>query len=119
MRSQCPKYAMHAKEIGLRIMRSFRPTGGKGGKVQRTAPIVGDITTKNYSKTPNVSVPVSFFHDVHAPFHREPKKKPPALTEIKAHSPRYSINVGRVLSINAGAASTAVAKPVLTAYLTS
>jgi hypothetical protein len=25
MRSQCPKYAMHAKEIGLRIMRSNHP----------------------------------------------------------------------------------------------
>jgi hypothetical protein len=41
------------------------------------------------------------------------------LTEIKAHSPRYSMNVGRVASKNAGAASMAVAAPVLTAYLTS
>jgi hypothetical protein len=40
MCSQCPEYAMHAKEIGLRIMRSYqRPhleqQGGKGGLTHR------------------------------------------------------------------------------------
>ena len=34
------------------------------------------------------------------------------LTDINAHSPLYSINVSRVLSINAGAASIATAIPV-------
>ena len=40
MRSQCPKYAMHAKEIGLRNMRSYhRPhlaqRGERGGLTHR------------------------------------------------------------------------------------
>ena len=56
----------------------------------------------------------SQLNDTHA---RTPNPNP--LTEINAHSPRYSINVGRVASKNAGAARTAVAIPVLTAYLTS
>lgn len=41
---------MHAKEIGLRIMRSYHrlylDQQGEEG-VKRTAPMVGDITTKN------------------------------------------------------------------------
>ena len=41
------------------------------------------------------------------------------LTEINAHSPRYSINNGLVTSKNAGAASIPVAIPTLMAYFTS
>lgn len=48
MRSQCPQYAMDAKEIGLRIMRYLDQQGARGkGGPKRTAPMVGDITTKN------------------------------------------------------------------------
>lgn len=40
-------------------------------------------------------------------------------TEIRAHSPLYSVNTGRVASKNAGAASIAVAIPVLIACFAS
>jgi hypothetical protein len=39
--------------------------------------------------------------------------------DIKAHSPRYSTNVGLVASMKAGAASIAVAMPALKAYFKS
>jgi hypothetical protein len=41
------------------------------------------------------------------------------ITEIKAHSPLYSVKIGRVVLMNAGAANTAVAIPTFTAYLIS
>lgn len=41
------------------------------------------------------------------------------VTEISAHSPRYSVKIGRVVLKNAGAANAAVAIPTFTAYLTS
>ena len=40
-------------------------------------------------------------------------------TEINAHSPLYSVKIGRVAFMNAGAANAAVAIPTFTAYLTS
>lgn len=39
--------------------------------------------------------------------------------EINAHSPRYSMNNGRVESMKAGSARIAVARPVLMEYLRS
>jgi hypothetical protein len=39
--------------------------------------------------------------------------------DIKAHSPRYSMNIGRVASRNAGVASIAVAIPALSANFKS
>lgn len=41
------------------------------------------------------------------------------ITEINAHSPLYSVKIGRVVFMNAGAANTAVAIPTFTAYLIS
>lgn len=41
------------------------------------------------------------------------------LADINAHSPLYSVKIGRVVLMNAGAAKTAVAIPTFTAYLIS
>ena len=62
------------------------------------------MTTKNY------------VHSLKHPYVHDSRK---AITEINAHSPLYSVKIGRVVLMNAGAANTAVAIPTLTAYLIS
>ena len=74
MRSQCPKYAMHAKEIGLHIMRSYHrfhlePTKEKRGQTHRANSgrhHNKELKIKN-NIFPNVSV--TTFHDVHTTPH--------------------------------------------------
>lgn len=70
---------------------------------RRTPPIVGDITTKNWDPTSG---------HLHVQSLRNH-------TEINAHSPLYSVKIGRVVLMNAGAANTAMAIPTFTAYLVS
>lgn len=48
MPSQRPEHTMHAKEIGLHVVcLSHPPKFQIIRKLKRTAPIVGDMTTKN------------------------------------------------------------------------
>lgn len=76
----------------------------RNGQIERrTPPIVGDITTKNCEPTSGR------LHVQNLRNH----------TEINAHSPLYSVKIGRVTLMNPGAANAAVAIPTFTAYLIS
>jgi hypothetical protein len=71
-----------------------------------TAPMVGESTTTNCEGGSRNQLQEQVYHGKY-------------LTEMSAHSPRYSTNNGRVASKKAGEASIAVATPALKAYLRS